>query len=414
MHIKELEIDTDGVPIQDLKTPRIPALYGEVEGLCIDDEINDLDEGDDEEQVPVTLGFAEKPKHSWLLNRQLFPSKAGGVPAWLDPVNLPTGKASLCDICREPLQFLLQVYAPINEKESTFHRTLFAFICPSMTCLLRDQHEQWKRGPQKPSRSVKVFRYQLPHTNTFYSSEPPRYDGTARPLSVGVPLCAWCGTWKGDKLCSGCKSARYCSEKHQVLHWRANHKLKCQQSSLLFKSSNDVSPSEIFEVASKTLWPEFEIINEDESEYSITDTDEHSESLITRQQIDESVNSIMENFEGDDDRQSWATFQEHIAKAPEQILRYSRDEKAKPLWPTSSGRPSKADIPNCSSCNGPVKFEFQILPQLLYYFDVENDVNSLDWATIVVYTCVDSCEGSLPCKEEFVWVQLNSQSSVGT
>ena len=33
--------------------------------------------------------------------------------------------------------------------------------------------------------SVKVFRYQLPHTNTFYSSEPPRYDGTARPLSVG-------------------------------------------------------------------------------------------------------------------------------------------------------------------------------------------------------------------------------------
>ena len=100
-------------------------------------------------------------------------------------------------------------------------------------------------------------------------------------------------------------------------------------------------------VASKTLWPEFEIINEDESEYSITDTDEHSESLITRQQIDESVNSIMENFEvwvhvyafnsfigacflesffmvskqGDDDRQSWATFQEHIAKAPEQILR---------------------------------------------------------------------------------------------
>lgn len=29
-------------------------------------------------------------------------------------------------------------------------------------------------------------------------------------------LCTWCGTWKGDKLCSGCKNARYCSPKHQV------------------------------------------------------------------------------------------------------------------------------------------------------------------------------------------------------
>lgn len=29
-------------------------------------------------------------------------------------------------------------------------------------------------------------------------------------------LCSWCGTWKGEKVCSSCKQARYCSEKHQV------------------------------------------------------------------------------------------------------------------------------------------------------------------------------------------------------
>ena len=40
-------------------------------------------------------------------------------------------------------------YAPLVEKESAFHRTLFVFMCPSMACLLQDQHKQWKRQPEK-------------------------------------------------------------------------------------------------------------------------------------------------------------------------------------------------------------------------------------------------------------------------
>ncbi|CAL5423431.1 unnamed protein product [Camellia sinensis] len=75
---------------------------------------------------------------------------------------------------------------------------------------------------------------------------------------------------------------------------------------------------------------------------------------------------LLANFEGDGDRKSWASFQERIARAPEQVLRYY--ERAKPLWPISSGRPSKTDITKCSYCGGPQGFEFQILPQLLYYF----------------------------------------------
>lgn len=418
MRVKELESNTEeGESMKEQKNLRISPPAEEIERLNnVDNTNDDFDEGDDEEYVPVILGFVEKPENSWSLLRQLFPSKAGGVPAWLDPVSLPMGKSCVCDMCGEPLQFVLQVYCPIKEKESTFHRTLYVFMCPSMTCLLRDQHEQWKRGPQKPSRSVKVFRCQLPRSNTFYSSESPKYDGSDTPSTIGDPLCAWCGTWKGNKVCSSCKSARYCSEKHQVMHWRANHKVKCQQSIVSFKSSDgsgvaDPPSNEILEVASKTLWPEYEITIEDESEFITSDTDENSDSLISRQQMDETVNSLMDSFEGDDDKRSWATFEEHLAKAPEQVLRYCRDEKAKPLWPTSSGRPSRADIPKCSSCGGIMNFEVQILPQLLYYFGVNNDVNSLDWATIVVFTCADSCEGSPPYKEEFTWVQLTSQTS---
>lgn len=69
------------------------------------------DDEEEEEEAEVTLGFLEKPKHPGLLLRHLFPSKAGGIPAWLDPVNLPSGNSRCCGFCGEPLQFVLQVFA---------------------------------------------------------------------------------------------------------------------------------------------------------------------------------------------------------------------------------------------------------------------------------------------------------------
>ncbi|CAL0328650.1 unnamed protein product [Lupinus luteus] len=373
------------------------------------DGFDDYD--DDEDEDPVTLGFVEKPKNQWSLLRQYFPSKAGDVPAWLDPLNIPSGKSSLCDICGDPLKFLLQVYAP-TEKDITFHRMIFVFMCPSMKCLLRDQHEQWKRQPEKPSRSVKVFRCQLPRINPFYSSERPEYDGSHKPASSGAALCEWCGTWKGDKICSSCRQVRYCSEKHQAVSWRSGHKTACKQMKISSPGSGSTSLVSQ-KVGSNNVWPEFEIIIEDESEYNteISEDNTLANSSILKSRVDDAMNSLMDSFQGDDDKRSWANFQERIAKAPEQVLRYYRNTNAKPIWPVSSGRPSRADIPNCSYCNGPLCCEFQILPQLLYYFGVDNEVDSLDWTTIVVYTCEASCEASLAYKDEYAWVQLYSPSA---
>ncbi|ONI29306.1 hypothetical protein PRUPE_1G192100 [Prunus persica] len=59
-------------------------------------------------------------------------------------------------------------------------------MCMSMLCLRRDQHEQWKCHQDKPSRSVKVCRCQLPCDNPFYSSEPPKKDSTDTPLASYV------------------------------------------------------------------------------------------------------------------------------------------------------------------------------------------------------------------------------------
>ncbi|XP_071722270.1 uncharacterized protein [Rutidosis leptorrhynchoides] len=380
------------------------------------EEIIDEDNDDEENEPAVTLGFVEEPEHNWSFDRQVFPSKAGGVPAWLDPVNLPSEESTLCDVCQEPLQFMLQVYAPLDEKESTFLRTLFVFMCLSNKCLLRDQHEQWKRPPEKPSRCVKVFRCQLPRANPFYSSEDPKYDGTDKPIGEGAPLCNWCGTWKGNKICGSCKRTRYCSQKHQVKHWQSGHKLECKQLSISSHFSNtsllnvESSSKDIHKVASNALWPEYEMRHEDESGYDteMSEDDEQANSIVRTGKINDAE---MLDFEGDDDRKSCTAFLLRMRKAPTQILRYCRNGNAKPLWPVSSGQPSKADIPKCNYCGGPMCFEFQILSKLLYYFHVKDDVDSVDWATIVVFTCKASCDASISYKEEFAWVQLWSPSS---
>lgn len=418
---KESGNGTTGDSLEKLRALQITSLDEEEDD---EDQVNgegsgnffDEDDDEEEEQVDVTLGFVEKPKKRWSLLRQLFPSKAGGSPAWLDPIDLPSGRSCLCDICGEPLQFLLQVYAPLSEKDSTFHRSLYIFMCQSMGCLLRDQHEQWKRQQEKASRSVKVFRCQLAHSNPYYSSEPPRRDGTDKPSGIGAALCSWCGTWKGDKVCSGCREARYCSDKHQSMHWKSGHKIECLHSRSSPQSSTScptASSADIQKAASNSTWPEYEILNEDEPELDteMSEDSGHANALVPESHADETVKSLLDKFEGDPDRKSLASFQERMARAPEQVLRYCRFERAKPLWPMSSGRPSETDILKCTHCGGSRNFEFQILPQLLYYFGVKNEVDSLDWATIVVYSCEASCEGSRAYKEEFVWVQLASQSS---
>ncbi|KAL8089332.1 hypothetical protein AgCh_038952 [Apium graveolens] len=367
---------------------------------------DDYEEEDEEDETVVTLGLLEKPKNDWSLLPHFFPSKAGGFPAWLDPINLPSGSSTVCGICGDPLQFLLQVYAPLFEKKSTFHRTLFVFMCPSMKCLLQDQHEQWKRPSDNPCRSVKVFRCQLPRSNNFYSYEAPKRNGTDRPSEVKGTLCSWCGTWRGCSVCGNCKSAHYCSEKHQAAHWRIGHNIECR------KLAVDPQHTSSSSVASNTVWPQFDIVNEDEPEVdTMSENGDYATALASVGHVDEGFNSLLDSFEADVDKKSWATFQERVSRVPEQVLRYCRYARATPLWPMTSGRPSKTDVHKCKYCGGPRGFELQILPQLLYYFRVQNDVNSLDWSTIVIYTCEASCDETIAYKEEFAWVQLPSQST---
>ena len=86
--------------------------------------------------------------------------KVGGRPAWLNGEMLPKPESLACLHCKEPLVFLTQVYAPIDEFAQSYHRVIYVFCCRRAACLRR---ETGGRG------AVRALRCQLPKVNSIYT-----------------------------------------------------------------------------------------------------------------------------------------------------------------------------------------------------------------------------------------------------
>ncbi|XP_069787766.1 programmed cell death protein 2 [Narcine bancroftii] len=324
---------------------------------------------------PVELGFVEPAAPERLVSSQ-FPSKVGGRPAWLSLL-LPGPELLECGGCAQPLVFLLQVYAP---REHAFHRSLLIFCCTSPDC---------------PNRSFATLRSQLGRINEFYSAEP-QPEVPVRPIP-GLKLCRVCGA-SGPKTCSRCHRARYCGKKHQVADWKAGHRAACSQPD----ESDDDGVSTL-----NILFPEFELVMElEDSEGEELQTCGElsaTESVCTSEVTEELELELeaMAKHATKEDR-IFAKFKKRIAVAPDQVLRYCRG--GSPLWVSGVNIPTNSDIPNCS-CGARREFEFQVMPQLLNQLKVDRLGESMDWGTLIVYTCTQSCDPGNAYILEFIWKQ---------
>lgn len=135
----------------------------------------------------VDLGFVEE-QEPWLLTNKFFPSKVGGRPAWLELSNLPAIDRLKCGECEQELTFLcqvsstkqdiawstlwtdpyafqIQVYAPLDEFDYCFHRTLYVFVCTNGPC--------WKPNTAK---NIRILRNQLPRVNQYYDFDQASED----------------------------------------------------------------------------------------------------------------------------------------------------------------------------------------------------------------------------------------------
>ncbi|KAJ1733291.1 hypothetical protein LPJ61_001632 [Coemansia biformis] len=373
--------------------------------------------------MPTTLGYAEPLDDDF--GDELFPSKIGGRPRWLDPTRPLAVDRVLCDECAKPMVLLMQLYAPEDEPADAFHRMLYVFICRNGSC---------HRAPA--SRCMRVLRSQLPEVNAVYEEKTPS-DGDDRDgdcdsdvvwalaeRAKPAPLCAVCGLL-GNKACSGCHKRHYCSRNHQVADWDAGHRAQCSDGTAAPGSGaahKNRQPN--------ILYPEHIIASEEEPQDGSSDDDDDDDD-----NDDDSGNDVrpedmavvpvggerVEDSEVEVDP-AFLAFQHRIRKNPDQVIRYARSpgtgEPAEPLFVGDAGRPeSGIDIPDCEQCGAARQFEFQIMPQMINYLGVDSaDPVSVDWGTLLVYSCPRSCAaapGGAAHTAEVVWRQAFSSHGIG-
>ncbi|NXB17938.1 PDD2L protein, partial [Rhagologus leucostigma] len=154
----------------------------------------------------------------------------------------------------------------------------------------------------------------------------------------------------------------------------------------------------------------------DEEDYmGFLDTD-HADKLLKEYQQRECVDleqMMSESFSGNEkyeksEVKSWDhtfhKFMKRISACPEQILRYSWG--GQPLFITCPPANLEQGIPACSNCGSSRVFEFQLMPTLVSMLQSDSDL-SVEFGTVIVYTCERSCwptNHQTPL-EEFVFVQ---------
>ncbi|KAJ1963966.1 hypothetical protein IWQ62_003069 [Dispira parvispora] len=344
----------------------------------------------DEHRSPsdlVQLGFAERPDE-WFFN-DVFPSKIGGKPVWLNPDNPLKAEEVLCGECGKPMPLLLQLYTPEDKPKEAFHRMLF-----------------------------KVYRSQMPENNPYYTAERIETDPEDNSSDVdileiaedeirwernpnvsGATLCVVCGL-HGSKACSRCKVAHYCSREHQIVDWTVGeHRQRCKT----LETSVDKSLVATSKAISKVLFPLSEILSEPEE--ASNSTDKEYEKYLSRAEMSHEPNSHedLEDSESTVDK-TFLEFQHRVAWYPQQVLRYARTEydrtETQPLYVSDQDKPTDQDISTCTNCGTARQFELQILPQLLNHLGVDHSIpGALDWGSLFIYSCPDNCVGEDPSSE---------------
>lgn len=374
------------------------------------------------------LGFAEPPADGPLtkpgvapsaapkggaapsLLRHRFPSKAGGSPAWLDPLRLPPRSALTCPHTGAPYRFLLQVYAPDEAAgDRAFHRAVFVFVSP--------QGERLAKGERSAARA---FRCQLPRRNRYYGYQPAGAGDVAPPLllqGAELELALERDPWRVAKREAAIAAAAVgeggnggggngddgsddgdgpepfremelvvepepeddgSDMMEEVAKQQQKQQKQEQQqgaraamavdggvgggggggSSAAAAAATTATTAAVEAAASgggggvgraavARLLADYERRAREEG--GPPDDDELPPSLV-----DELERGLGR------ERARFAAFQARVARAPSQVLRYCFAEGASALWPSASGVPGPGDVPPCGRCGGPRRFEFQV------------------------------------------------------
>lgn len=364
---------------------------------------------------PIHLGlaFELEPEQLFTLERHFLPlGKVGGFPAWLNPATVPQSAQLECANCGSPMGFLLQIYCTDpQDPPHAFHRVLYVFVCRKGEC-----------SRTNDASNFAVFRAQLPRQNSFYSPVE-----ALRPSLVGqVPdpfydaniyaqLCTVCGCRAG-KRCAKCSKRMYCSREHQIIDWKSAHKEECgsseQKEFSALTSPEKLALRQKHAASFREYGMEMCVADASGSSEESDDEDDDEEDGATEEKEVEAgklreedrrkireyeelakasgINSKeLEGLKESRQDAAFRRFSQALEQEPDQVLRYQRG--GQPLLATDFS-PAPLNVPDCPICEQPRQFECQLMPHLLTIIDVDSvQESSLDWATLLIYTCRANC-----------------------
>ncbi|RHY30012.1 hypothetical protein DYB32_004687 [Aphanomyces invadans] len=360
-----------------------------------DDEDVELEGGD----MEVELGFlGEKEVHLHGPYGDWDGGKVGGSPVWLHPNTHVDVK---CNGCDKSMSFLLQIYCPLDHPDQAFHRSLYLFCCRTSDCARLGQSTKRTIGNMATSRTAPNGKPAVRLASTYEAFDSLALQELFEDVEHATTL--------EDN------GSKYLFPEYAI-HIDPEPASSVAQNTYVWLMSNTWTQVNRFRTEAKMM-EAFERaqssrrVASDQNEDVFTD-----DSAIDISQKD--LSALLGSSPAVD--KSYLAFLTRVALAKDQVLRYCRwNEQDAVLWVHSNDRP--AEIPACSSCGAPRLFEFQVMPQLLYHLKLAGDDSieslaattnakrELDWGTLVVYTCPNSCSqgrhDTVDLVEEFVWRQ---------
>ncbi|XP_040135960.1 programmed cell death protein 2-like isoform X2 [Ictidomys tridecemlineatus] len=292
-------------------------------------------------------------------------SKLGGIPDALPAVAAPR---PVCERCKEPQTLVVQVYCPLEG--SPFHRLLHVFSCARPKC-----------GDSGP-RSWKVFRSQCLQV---HEKEAQIFFQKQENGLVAENWCEGANDWGSDseEAPPPQLTLDFVHESNSAKDVDCTAQLQdLRLQDTVLDATHSVPPAE--GMALPTIVPQFlpyYICVVDEDDYRDLVSLDHAHSLLRDYQQREGIGM-------------------------EQLLSQRYSWSGEPLFltcPTSE----ITDIPACSHCGGQRIFEFQLMPALISMLQSANLGLSVEFGTILVYTCEKSCwpQNHQTPMEEFCIIQ---------
>ena len=318
----------------------------------------------------VILGFADPPEKGDL-DIENFPSKLGGFPIWLVPLNNNISLDFFKCSCGNFLSFLLQLYCPLEKKKNCFHRMIYVFYC----------NKCWKY-----KNFVKVLRLNLPENSNYFKGE----NILNKSLILNDPLI--------NELNKILKNQTEILDEFFIttsiekkeaskiyFNFYNNIEEKSIKSNDSFNNNNnnfDFFDDDLISIKNKN---ELNEINNLTKEYLNNNPNVNIEK-IEEESFDEKENDKLLDINNDF---FYDIFSNVVEYDQQQIIRYYRNNFF-PLWFTKNNILTVNNI-KCKNCEGKVEFEFQIMP---YVFFIEEKISKIDIGTIVVYTCKNCCNNN--------------------